>query len=176
MSAIQLEQKLRRGQNQARLKAVFSICLGPVLCVAFVFFFFSAHDLIPRIGFGVISLWCLYFAYQAYKWVWPSPIAPDVAFTTTLHAYRRELEKRRDYAQHIWQRAGLTFCFLGLAMVILPGIIKSLETPRLLLNFAPILILCALWFVMFFGLRRRDQRLLKEEIEELTSFEAANQM
>ena len=91
--------------------------------------------------------------------------------STSLEFYRSELERRRDYALHIWRRAGLTFCFLGAAMVVLPGLIKSLGSPRLLLNFAPLFALLAIWLAIFFPKRKRRLRKLQQEIDELRTFE-----
>jgi hypothetical protein len=94
--------------------------------------------------------------------------------STTLQSYRSELEKRRDYGRHIWRRAGLTFCFLGAALVLAPGLIKSIEDPRLLVNAAPVFVLLAIWLAVFFPMRRRNQQRLRQEIEELRVFEAEN--
>lgn len=103
--------------------------IGLTLCIFFALIFATAHELVLRMGFGLLSLWCLYFAYQAYKWTWPGRLEPDAALSTTLESYRSELEKRRDCARHIWRKAGLTFCFLGLALIIVPEQIKSLGAP-----------------------------------------------
>jgi len=69
---------------------------------------------------------------------------------------------------------GLTFCFQGLAMVIVPGLIRSLGHPGLLMKFVPIFALLALWFAMFFRLRKRNRQKLHREIEELRVFETEN--
>lgn len=174
MSAVELKHKAQKRETKAKISAVFSIILGFVLCAFFARTAATAHDPIPRIGLCIISLWCLYFAYQAYKWVWPSHLEPDATLATTLRSYRSELEKRRDYARHIWRRAGLTFCFLGLAMVVVPGVIQSFGSPRMLLNFAPVLVLCAAWLLMFLRLRKRNERQLRQEIDELALYESLN--
>ena len=135
--------------------------------------FARAHELAPRIGFGVLSLWGIYFAYQACKRIWQGRLAPDATLNTTLQSYRSELEKRLDYAQHIWRRA-LMFCFLGIALVIVPALIKSLDAPRLLVNFVPFFVLLAIWCAIFFPMRKRNQRKLQQEIEELRVFEREN--
>ncbi len=175
MSVDELHRKAQQRQKKARFEALFSIIIGLMLFVLFACAFVRRpQEMVPRIGWGLMSLWCLYFAYQAYKWIWPRRLAPNGTLNTTLHSYRSELEKRRDYGRHIWRRAGLTFCFLGLAMIILPELIKSLNDLRLLLNVAPVLLLLALWFATFVFVRRRKQGKLQQEIEELRALETEN--
>jgi hypothetical protein len=170
MSADQLRNKAKRRERRARFEAIFSIMLGLFLFLFFARACAKAHELIPGMVLGLLSLWCLYFAYQAYKWIWPTPQGPDGALETTLQSYRSELEKRRDYNRHVWRRAGLTFCFLGVAMVAAPLLVKSLDDPRLLLSVAPLFVLLAIWFAVFFPLRKRKLRKLQQEIEELRAF------
>ncbi|MFZ0864977.1 MAG: hypothetical protein WB781_03495 [Candidatus Sulfotelmatobacter sp.] len=77
----------------------------------------------------MLSLWGIYFAYKACKRIWQERLAPDATLNTTLQSYRSELEKRRDYARHVWRKAGLTFVFAGMALIVVPSLIKSLGTP-----------------------------------------------
>ncbi len=174
MSADQLRLKTQQHQRRARFEALYSIILGFILSVFFAWGFARGHDVIPRLGMGLLSLWSLYFAYQAYKWIWPGRQAPDGTLNPTLQSYRSELEKRRDYVRHIWRRAGLTFCFLGVAMVIAPGLIASLSHPGLLVNTVPVFVLLAIWCAIFFPRRKRTQRRLQQEIEQLLGFEREN--
>lgn len=171
MSANELRRKAQQRERKARFEALFSIVVGLILFVFFALACARTRGVIPRTGFGLISLWCLYFAYQGYKWIWPRPQAPEGTLNVTLESYRIELEKRRDYGRHIWRRAGLTFCFLGLGILIVPELIKSLHNPRLLLNMAPVLVLLAIWSAIFFPMRKRNQRKLQREIDELRAFE-----
>jgi len=175
MSTTQLRLRAQQNQKKARLKAQFSIVIGLVLFVLFARTFAKGGDVVPRMGLGLISLWCLYFAYQAYRWIWPGRLAPDAPLNATIKSYRSALEKRRDYARHIWRKSGLTFCFLGLALVVVPGLIQSIDHPGLLTNFVPIFVLLTLWFVAFFFISRRDRRKLQREIGELRAFETENQ-
>jgi len=173
MSADELRRKAQQRERKSRFEAAYSIIIGLILFVFFAWAFARAHELAPRIGFGVLSLWGIYFAYQACKRIWQERLAPDATLNTTLQAYIGELEKRRDYAQHIWSRV-LTFCFLGMALVIVPALIKSLDAPRLLVNFVPFFVLLAIWCAIFFPMRKRNQRKLQQEIEELRVFEREN--
>jgi hypothetical protein len=176
MSANELRVKAQEHQKRARLKAQVSIIGGFIVFVFFAWNFSTAHEVVPRAGLGLISLWGLYFAYQAYKRIWrPGRLTPDTALDATLESYRSELEKQGDYARHIWWKSGHPFCFLGLALVVVPGLIQSTGHPGRLMNFVPIFVLLALWFPAFFFIRRRDRQKLQREMEELRAFEAANQ-
>ena len=175
MSADELRRKSQQRQRKDRFVAVYSIISGLILFVFFAWTFARVHnEVVPHIGVGVMSLWGIYYAYQAYKWFWQERLAPDAALNTTVQSYRSELEKRRDYGRHIWSRLGLPFGLLGLAMVIVPGLIKSLDAPRLLLSFVPFFVLFAIWCAIYFPMRKRGQQKLQQEIEELRVFESEN--
>lgn len=170
MSADQLRRKAGQRERKSRFEAAYSIIVGFLLFVFFGWTIFRTHELLPRVGFGVLSLWGLYFAYRASKRLRQARLAPDAALNTTLESYRGELEKRRDYTRHIWRNV-LAVCFLGVALVIGPALIDSLDAPRLLLNLVPFFALLAIWSAIFFPMRTRSMRKLQREIEELRAFE-----
>ena len=176
MSTNEIRAKAQRHQTKARFQAVYSIIIGLFLCVFFARVFVRPGDywVVSRMGVGLLSLWGIYYAYQAYKWIWPGRLTPDATLNTTLQSYRSELEKRRDYGRHVWRRAGLTFGVLGVAMVIVPALIKSLDTPRLLLDLLPFFVLLAIWLAVFLRLRKRNRGKLQQEIEELRVFKREN--
>ncbi|MBZ5725017.1 MAG: hypothetical protein LAP87_08475 [Acidobacteriia bacterium] len=167
MSTDEIRRKAQQLQRKARLGAVSWITIGLFLCVGFARTFARTHEVVPRIGWGLLSLWGIYGAYQAYKWIWPGKLPLDATVGTSLEFYRSELERQRDYVQHVWRRAGLTFCFLGLAIVLVPALIQSLGAPRLLRNAVPFSVLAAIWFAIFWPTRKRAQQKLQQEIEEL---------
>ncbi|HWB83836.1 MAG TPA: hypothetical protein VG675_06830 [Bryobacteraceae bacterium] len=175
MSADELRRKAKQQQSKARFEALASILIGLTLCVFFVRFVFRAHEPPLRMGFGLLSFWCVFFAYQAYKWIWPGQLQPDAPFRTTLEAYRRELEKQRDYVRHVWRRAGLAYCFVGLGLIIVPELIKALRAPRMALRVLPVCVVLAIWLALFIPMRRRRQEKLRQEIEALRAFEGENQ-
>lgn len=171
MSLEEVRRKAQKFQTKSRLATIAWFVMGLLLCVAFARMSTGVQDVIPRIGWGVLSLWALYGPYQAYRWIWPGRLAEDATLNTSLDFYRRELERKRDYERHIWRRSGLTFCFAGLALAILPELIPALKTPRLLLNAAPFFVLLVIWFVLFFVLRKRNRQKLQREIDELNALE-----
>jgi hypothetical protein len=174
MSADELRRKTEQRQKKSRVEAVKMIASGLIGCGFFAFAFFRTHTLVPRLGFGLISLWGIYLAWQAYQWMWPGRRADDAALNPTLRSYREELERQRDYVWHIFRRTALPVCFLGMAMVLAPRVLQSLRTPQLLLlNMAPLLVLFVIWCAIFFPHRRRSLRKLQHEIDELRGLEAA---
>jgi hypothetical protein len=171
MSVEEIRRKARQRRTKARLEAIKTITIGLILCVFFAWTFARAHEVLSRVGLGLLSLWGMYVAYQAYRWTWPGKLGPDATMSASVAFYRSELERSRDYGLHVWRRAGLTFCFLGLAMVVAPGLIQSIDTPRLMLKFVPFFALLAIWFAIFFPMRKRRLRKLQQEIDELRGFE-----
>jgi hypothetical protein len=174
MSIEELRSKAERRQKKARLEVILSIAIGFILCVIFAWTFVKVHEMVPRLGWAVLSLWSIYFAYQAYRWIWPGRLAPNATVSTSLEFYRHELENQRDHARHVWRRSGLTFCFLGLGLTIVPELIYSHDIAHLPGNVGPLVVLLIMWAVAFSYLRKRRQRRLQQEIEELREFEREN--
>jgi hypothetical protein len=169
MSLNEIRRKAEKFQTKSRLKVLTGMVIGLFVCVAFARMAVVVEDVIPRIGWGMLSVWGLYCAYQTYRWMCPKRLAEDATLSTSLDFYRSELEKRRDYERHIWQRAGLTFCFAGMALAIIPELIPALETPRLLLKAAPFFTLLVIWFALFFFIRKRNRLKLQREIDGLNA-------
>jgi hypothetical protein len=189
MSAGKFRRKAQQLDRKARLAVLFSAAIAVLLFLWFGWGFlsspqrFQTFGLGPlglwsvRLGFGVLSLWSLYSGYKTYKVLWPSPAASDADLKTTLQWYRQELEKRRDYSQNIWLRSGLIFCFLGVAMVVMPVLVRDIgRPPRLLANLGPIFALLILWLTIFIPQRKRRQRKLQQEIDQLRAFESEYQV
>jgi hypothetical protein len=177
MSVGQLRNKAQQRQRKSRFEAVYTAAIGLVFFLYAVWAFARVHEMISRIGWGVLSLWSIYLAYRSYKWLSRERPATDAALNTTIESYRIELENRRDYARHAWRAAGLSFCFLGLAMVVGPALIRAIETPQLLLlKFGPLLALLILWCAIFSPRMKQQRRKLQAEIEELRAFESENRL
>ena len=64
MSADQLRHKAQQRERKSRFEAVYSTIIGLALFVFFAWGCARTHALIPRIGFGVLSLWCAYLCIQ----------------------------------------------------------------------------------------------------------------
>jgi len=185
MSADKLRRKALQLDRKARLAVFFSAAIAILLFLYFGWGFVSFPEDFQtfglgllgawstRLGFGLLSLWGLYSGYKTYEVLWPSSAGSDADLKTTLQSYKQQLEKRRDYARHIWLRSGLIFCFLGIAMVVGPVLVRDIVTPvRLLANVGPILALLILWLAIFIPQRKRRQRKLQQEIDQLRAFES----
>lgn len=188
MSLENLRRKADRLDRKARWVVFLSAALAAFLFPWFGWAFLSFPEKFQafhldrfgawstRLGFAVISLWGLYNVYETFKVFWPNPAASDAGLTTTLHSYRLQLEKRRDYAQKVWLRSGLLVCFLGVAMVLIPALVRDIATPlRLVTHLGPIFALLILWLAFFIPGRKRKLRQLQVEIDQLQAFESEYQ-
>lgn len=167
MSLNEIRHRVQELQAKSRWGALTWIVLGLALSVMFAGTAAKGPNGLPRLGWAILSIWGLWGAFQAYKWIWPRTLASDANWSTSADFYRRELERKRDYGRHIWIRSGLWLCFLGLALVVAPGLIAAIQSPRLLLNMAPFFLLMAIWIISFFFLRKREREKLRREIDEL---------
>ncbi len=165
VSMDEIQRRARKLEAEARWKSRAGTVIGIFLGVSFAWTAVRTQATIPRIGFAVLSLWSLYVVWFTYKWVWPARVAADRTSNASLDYYRAELERQRDNARHIWRRSGLTWCFVGLALVIE----KALINPRLLKNAIPLFVILAIWFVAFFVLKKRNAEKLKREIDDLNA-------
>src|SRR5579859_6162412 len=94
MSIDEMRQRAHRFQMKARLQVVYSIAAGLSVCVFFAWTSARSQEALSRIGFGLLSVWGIYAAYQAYRWMWPSNPGPNAPVSTSLEFYRSELERR----------------------------------------------------------------------------------
>jgi hypothetical protein len=174
MSATDLRRKALETQSKARFAAVSTIIIGIVLCVFFAWSFARAHEMLARMGWGLLSLCGIYAAYHAYKWIWPGTLPEEAPIHTCLEFYRRELERQRDYNRR-WWRSGLPF-FLLLGMVMAAaGTGARNVPPHPLLTALPFFLALAIWVVAFLLLRKKHgPKILQREIEELRAFEREN--
>jgi hypothetical protein len=122
MSVTEIRRRAEKRKNMARFSALVGIVIGSLLFVFFGGAFLKAHKLVPRIGWAMESLWALYVATQSYRWTWPSRLPQEISMSTSVQSYRSELEKQRDNSRNVWIRSGLPFCFLGLAIMIVPAL------------------------------------------------------
>ena len=91
---------------------------------------------------------------------------------TTLRSYRKRLENRRNRFRNYWHYKGLWIILTGMALAIAPRLIDSYhQGPQHLLEAAPLAGLFVLWLIAVAVIRRRVQRKLQQEIDELQAFE-----
>lgn len=172
MSASDLRRKALDRQSKARSEALSTIIIGIILCFVFAWSFARAHEMLARMGWGLLSLCGIYAAYHAYKWIWPQSLPEEAPISTCLEFYRRALERRRDY-QHRWWRSGLPFfLLLGMVMAGLGTGARNAALQHPLLNALPFFLILAVWAVAFLLMRKKlGRENLQQEIEELRAFE-----
>lgn len=171
MSADSLRLRLHERQSRVRLEATVSVVVGLVCSAFFLWTFTKARSELARTGWCLLSLWGIYAAYYAYKWMWPQDLPEHAPITTCLEFYRKELEKRRDHLRHRWWRSGLPFLLLGMAMVI-AGTGGPTAPPNLRVSALPFLLVLAVWVVAFVALRKKLGREdIQKELEELRALE-----
>jgi membrane protein implicated in regulation of membrane protease activity len=188
MSADKLRRQAQERDRKARRAVLISAAIAIVLFLWFGWGFLSFQRIqtfglgpwglwSARLGLAMLSLWSLYSGYRTYKVFWPSAAASEADLKTTLQSYRQQLEKRRDYSQNIWLRSGLIFCFAGMAMVVGPMLVRDIQTPlRMLERVGPIFALLILWLAIFIPQRKRRQRKLQQEIDQLRRLESEYQV
>jgi len=174
MSANELRTRARQRQSRAGFEARLSIVIGLACSGFFAWTFTRAHEALARMGWVLLSVWGIYAAFHAYKWIRPQNLPQDAPIGKCLEFYRRELGRRRDYLRHRWWRSGLPFFILGMAMVIVGTGARNVP-PHPWLNAIPFLVLLAVWAVAFPFLKKKlGQENLQQEIEELRAFEMDN--
>ena len=174
MSASDLRRKALDRQSKARFEALSTIIFGIILCIVFAWSFARAHEMLARMGWGLLSLCGIYAAFHAYKWIWPRNLPEEAPISICLEFYRRELERRRDNTRR-WLKSGLPF-FLLLGMVMAAvGTGARNAPPHPILNALPFFLVLAIWAVAFLLMRKKQERQnLQREIEELRAFEREN--
>jgi hypothetical protein len=170
MSLDEIRRKSQALQNKGRLTSLAGTVIGLGLSIFFAVGVARAHGLMPRIGLGVLTLWGLYGAYQAYR-MWPRSLAPDATLSASLEFYRRELERRRHQVRDAWRMPYLWLLFAGIAFLVAPALIGTRSNPRLLVNAIPFFVLLFAWLIAFINIRRRDLRNLGREIDELKALQ-----
>ena len=163
MSEAELRRRVEDRRKRDGERALMGVVIGLALGLVFALAAARASAPITTAGWGVLSLWSLYFAYQVRRWLWPE----DPPTTPSLQFYREEVEQRLAYSRQIWLRSGLPVAFLGLALVIVPPLARG----RALLNAAPFFILLVAWAVMFRRQRRHEREALERELADLQALE-----
>lgn len=172
MSATVLRRKAIKRQSKARFEALSRIIIGIILCFFFAWSFARAHNMLARMGWGLLSLCGMYIAYHAYKWIWPGDLPKEAPISTCLEFYRRALERRRDFQRRWWQSGLPFFLLLGMVMAGLGTGARNAALQHPFLNALPFFLILAAWAVTFLLMRKKlGPENLQREIEDLRAFE-----
>ncbi len=184
MSVDQLRISAHKLEKKSRFEALCSIA---ACTIGFVWF--ARVSLYPRLlqepfPWSAASLWCVrlgcaliclgaaYEVYKACKRFRSPRLASDAAVQTTLQSYRTRLENRRNRFRNYWHYKGLWVLLTGMTLAVAPLLINSyLQGPQHLLEAAPLAVLIVLWLIAVAVIRRRVQRKLQQEIDQLRAFE-----
>jgi hypothetical protein len=134
---------------------------------------FSPLQLLLHPLFALALVWSLAGLHFLNRGMW-SPVMPgDAGLSTGLEFCRREIERRCDLLRRVlvWSFGPLLLAIgtfiLALAMIGSTG-------RGILPNGLPFLVLVAVWMILYFVVRLREQRELKREIDELNGIEREN--
>ena len=159
--------RFRRKSRKLRKKGKREVLILGALALFFLAVlvpeFLTANDVVYRSGLGILIIWMVGMPLRAYRKTWPEPSATDVALTTCIEQYRRELERHRDYHRYLgrWVVApfllGVAVCMWAIAQ----------EHDDLVKNAWPFCFLLAVWLALFFPIRARRVKKLLSKIDKL---------
>jgi hypothetical protein len=170
---ISLDEIRRRAgalEVRARREVFASYAVAAFLVIAFSRASITANGMLPKIAFGMMAAWAIYFLIMVRKGIWPHRLPPDAAPLNTIAIYKRELERQRDHLWYVWKRL-LVPLFLMLALLLVPLLLRN---PRLAVNVVPFFVLLALWVALFVPVRRRKLRAIQRELAELDELRNEN--
>lgn len=177
MTLEKIRQKTQELRAKTRRELIKSIA-GPLIVAAICGFAIRFSDPVLRAILAFAIAWSLTGQYFLNRGMWTATLPGDVALRTGLESYRREVERRRFLFSRImlWQFGPVVF-----AIAILIVLIASLGTgnrgmplDEALLKMTPFLTLIVMWIAAVVVLRRRQQRELQREIDELREIERVN--
>jgi hypothetical protein len=168
MTLEQFRQKAQRLRATARGMAIATDVMFAAGIVLMGLEYTKISNPISRAGLALLAAGMSYAIWQAHKQLWPAPLDPNASIG--LEAYRRELERARDYARFVWKRTAPIMP--GAIVFALPGIAPLLRMiardPKMVLtNSMPFCIMLAIWFVLVLPARRRRLRKIQRELDTL---------
>jgi hypothetical protein len=119
--------------------------------------------------FVLAIVWSLAGLYFLNRGMWSAAMPGDAALSTGLEFYRHEVERQRSLSGRVllWSFAPI---LLAIATFIL---FLAMVGARFFPNGLPFVALVVVWIAAYFAIRRRGQRELEREIDELNETERA---
>ena len=171
ISLDRFRRKSRKLRKKGKREVLIVGAIALFFLVVFIPSFLSAHEIAHRVGLGILIIWAVCMPLQAHRKVWPGPSTADVALTTCVELYRRELERHRDYTRYVWRWA-VGPLLLGVAIFSWPTIARN---PALMKNAVPFFSLLVVWVVLAFRTRRRRLSKLHRKIDQLDALKTQDQ-
>jgi len=169
MSAAQFMEKAEQRRARARWLVIAHDLTYVALLALLAFEYMRNAETTWRIGFILLAAGALYVTYRGHKKQWPEKSSPDAPPATGLEAYRRELQRSRDYVRNIWPMVGPLIP--GCIVIAFPALIQiaraAVANPAILINAVPFCVLFAAWLAIFIPVRRRKIQKLQSELDML---------
>ena len=170
-----IEQRSRKLRAKTRRELIGTIT-GPLVAGIFYAYSMRAFPALRQVlqpPFAFAIAWGLAGLYFLNRGMWSAAMPGDLGLKTGLEACRLEIERQRDLQRRslVWSfgPAMLATATFVLALALVPPVAR-----RVIPNGLPFLIVLVFPIVSFFGIRSREQRELRREIDELKDLEMEN--
>ena len=170
-----IEQRSRTLRAKTRRELIGTIN-GPLVAGIFYAYSMRAFPALRQVlqpPFVFAIAWGLAGLYFLNRGMWSAVVRGDLGLKTGLEACRLEVERQRDLQRRslVWSfgPAMLATATFVLALALVPPVAR-----RVIPNGLPLLIVLVLPIVSFFGIRSREQRELRRELDQLKDLEREN--
>ena len=170
-----IEQRSRKLRAKTRRELIGTIT-GPLVAGIFYAYSMRAFPALRQVlqpPFAFAIAWGLAGLYFLNRGMWSAVLPGDLGLKTGLEACRLEVERQRDLQRRslVWSfgPAMLATATFVLALALVPPVAR-----RVIPNGLPLLIVLVFPIVSFFGIRSREQRELRRELDELKDLEMEN--
>jgi hypothetical protein len=170
-----IQQRSRELRARTRRKLIGTVAspLAAGLYYAYSIKEFPALGHVLQPSFALAVVWGLAGIYFLNRGMWASVISVDTGLNTGLEVCRMEIERQRDLVRRflVWSFGPV---MLAVGTFVWALALVSTKERGIFPNGLPFLILMAVWIVLWFVIRLREQRSLQREIDELTNIEMEN--
>ena len=170
-----IEQRSRKLRAKTRRELIGTLT-GPLVAGIFYAYSMRAFPALRQVlqpPFAFAIAWGLAGLYFLNRGMWSAVLPGDLGLKTGLEACRLEVERQRDLQRRslVWSfgPAMLATATFVLALALVPAVAR-----RVIPNGLPLLIVLVFPIVSFFGIRSREQREFRRELDELKDLEMEN--
>jgi MFS family permease len=170
-----IEQRSRKLRAKTR-RGLIGTITGPLVAGIFYAYSMRAFPALRQVlqpPFAFAIAWGLAGLYFLNRGMWSAVLPGDLGLKTGLEACRLAVERQRDLQRRslVWSfgPAMLATATFVLALALVPPVAR-----RVIPNGLPLLIVLVFPIVSFFGIRSREQREFRRELDELKDLEMEN--